>query len=223
MSFQKNYQDYLQPCVEDILSAGFKDKYPKHKCGTVYYVNKACDYALAHVESYGWVLIDRETYESIGDITINMNSKKQWQYYVPYVVINNKNIALHRHVMNADEDVLIDHKNHNRYCCIKENLRCCNYSQNALNSRRRKIDIGEDAYDSKVDYYLKRRDVARDLYKGTVDEDFVYDIENDFSGTLGLLIHYYILNDITKEEMYELNLEYWRNKLDNAPAIEKAV
>ena len=80
-----------------------------------------------------------------------------------------------------------------------------------------------DVYESKVDCYLAYRDSARALYKGTEKEDFIYDIENDFSETLGLLIHYYIIGDITKEEMYQMNLDYWRDSLDNEPSMRRVV
>lgn len=75
-------------------------------------------------------------------------------------------------------------------------------------------------FQSKVDGMLSYRDNKRLLLKGTGMEKFVYDIENDFRETIDLLIRYYILGDITKEEMHQMNLEHWRNKLDNAPNLK---
>lgn len=61
-------------------------------------------------------------------------------------------------------------------------------------------------------------ETERILRKGTDMEQFVYDLKNDFSRTLNLLIHYYIFHDITEEEMYEMNLRYWSTILDNVVA-----
>ena len=83
--------------------------------------------------------------------------------------------------------------------------------------------VESPVFQSKVDCYLRYRDYARELYKGTGMEDFVYDIENDFSETIDLLISHYILGDITEEEMHKKNLDFWRDKLDNAPALQMVV
>lgn len=210
---KRNYEDYLEVTMEDVKRAGFTERYPKHRCGTVYYVSESCEYVLAHVQFYGWILIDKETYEDIQSINISMNSKRKGSFYVPYVEIESVNVMLHRFVKNADKGVQVDHKNHNRHCCIKENLRICNHKQNALNCRRRCLIANGCNSGSEVARYLGYRNTARELYKGTGFEDFVYDIRNDFSETLGLLIHYYILGDITETEMRQMNLDYWRHKL----------
>ena len=56
------------------------------------------------------------------------------------------------------------------------------------------------------------------LLEGTDMVQFVYDIMNDFSRTLNLLIHHYVLHDITKEEAYKMNLLYWSMLLDGVQA-----
>lgn len=82
----------------------------------------------------------------------------------------------------------------------------------------RKVTLVSNAiYDSKADCYLAYRDTAKVLYQGTGMERFVYDIENDFSETFNLLLDHYIFHDITKDEMRQMNLAYWRDTLDNAP------
>jgi hypothetical protein len=40
---------------------------------------------------------------------------------------------LHRFIMDASEDVLVDHENGDRWDCRKENLRVATFSQNAAN------------------------------------------------------------------------------------------
>ena len=139
--------------------------------------------------------------------------------------------------MGEPKGVQIDHINHNQSCCIKENLRPCNNKQNTINRQDRcgvweygdeeeiyyyAYDLVMDGcikkrYDSKVDCFLGYRDTARVLYKGTGFEEFVYDIENDFSETFNLLLDHYIFHDITENEMLQMNLAYWRDTLDNAP------
>lgn len=72
------------------------------------------------------------------------------------------------------------------------------------------IIVNSVPFTSKVDAENSCYEVLQKLYEGTSVKDFIYNIKNDFSRTLNLLIHYYALGDITKEEMYELNLLYWR-------------
>ena len=40
----------------------------------------------------------------------------------------------------------------------------------------------------------------------------MYDITNDFRDTMYLLVHHYILHDISYKEMRQMNEEYWRSK-----------
>lgn len=177
-------------------------------------------------------------YKSVGGILVYIEDNEHRDDYshVPRIRLNGKDKMLHRVVMNAQKDVQVDHINHNQCCCIEKNLRCCTNEQNTINRQDRcgvwgysdeegtyyAYDLeangcNKKRYDSIVDCYLGYRNTARELYKGTGFEDFVYDIRNDFSETLGLLIHYYILGDITDGEMDQMNLDYWRDTLDNAP------
>lgn len=70
-------------------------------------------------------------------------------------------------------------------------------------------------FDSKVDCLLSYRDNNRLLHRETRLEQFVYDIENDFSDTLGLIVHCLLLENITEDEMYQMNLANWRDKVDS--------
>lgn len=244
MRCTNNYNDYLKVTVDEVMRAGFTPKYTRRKSGTTYYVSDNCEYVLASIRDNHLVILDKETYESIGGISIHMKFK---EYHndkipaIPRIIKDNKEVPLHRVVTNAQKDVQVDHINHNQSCCIKENLRLCNNRQNTIN-RQDKCGVWEYSdeegtyyaydlkangcnkkrHDSIVECYLAYRDTARAIYKEKELEDFVYDIENDFSKTLGLLIHYYILGDITKEEMYQMNLEYWRDKF-NKESIARAV
>lgn len=45
--------------------------------------------------------------------------------------------ALHRMVMNASSGAAVDHINHNKLDCRRENLRLCSWLQNSYNKRHR--------------------------------------------------------------------------------------
>ena len=255
MRCKQCYKDYLEVSVDDVERAGFTERYPKRKSGATYYVRDTCEYALARTKNGIFVILDKETYESVKDISIYTNNKgRNYKFvegllvyiedneHIPRIRLDGKDKMLHRVVMGEPKGVQIDHINHNQSCCIKENLRPCNNKQNTINRQDRcgvweygdEEEIYYYAYDlvmdgcikkrcdSKVDCFLGYRDTARVIYKGTELEKFVYDIENDFSETLGLLIHYYILGDITKKEMYQMNLDFWEDKF-NKKSIAIAV
>lgn len=80
--------------------------------------------------------------------------------------------------------------------------------------RKGKITLQSPLRMRQVRAYQDYTQAERILLRGTDMEQYVYDITNDFSETLNLLIHYYVLHDITKEEMYEMNLMYWDMKLE---------
>ena len=50
---------------------------------------------------------------------------------------NNKNTLLHRLIMNPNEDMVVDHINHNRLDNRKSNLRICTQHQNCMNVSKR--------------------------------------------------------------------------------------
>ena len=64
------YKDYLEVSVDDVERAGFTERYPKRKSGATYYVRDTCEYALARTKNGIFVVLDKETYESVKDISI---------------------------------------------------------------------------------------------------------------------------------------------------------
>lgn len=54
---------------------------------------------------------------------------------------NQKSIYLHRFIMNAPDDMWVDHKNHKGTDCRKSNLRLCTPSENNKNQSIRKDNI----------------------------------------------------------------------------------
>lgn len=57
--------------------------------------------------------------------------------YILSMPYNQKTIMLHRLIMDTDEDMIVDHINHDKSDNRKENLRNCTISQNGMNSKLR--------------------------------------------------------------------------------------
>lgn len=93
---------------------------------------KYCKYDLESEEyGIGWThngdvfWFDKEDYDKIKDYCWHVNN---YGY-----LVSGSNI-LHRVVMDAkDNDLVIDHIDHNKLDCRKQNLRVCSISQNAMN------------------------------------------------------------------------------------------
>lgn len=263
MSFKKNYQDYLQPKVEDIERAGFVPK--PTRGGAMYYIKDGVRYAVVVANRLGdeyMLIVENDRFKELGYPSIFLDDKTGRNMLVPCIQNGCKYIRTHNLLLPVWAGKHVDHINHNRFLCTGSNLRYSTPLENSMNSQGRceiyvypdiykytyglKVDVCEKdkiawlrgigfeergrtskkitlvsnaVHDFMVDSYLAYRDTARELYKGTGMEDFVYDIENDFIKTTGLLIHYYILGDITEEEMHKMNLDFWRDRLDNAPAL----
>lgn len=87
------------------------------------------------------------------------------------------------------------------------------------NRKRGEITMQSPLHMCQVRAYQDYTKAEKILLKGTDMEQYVYDIQKDFSQTMNLLIHYYILHDITEEEIYEMNLLYWSMRLDNDSVV----
>ena len=74
------------------------------------------------------------------------------------------------------------------------------------------VTMRSKIFENEVDCYINSTVKYKKLYEGTRLEEFVYDITNDFRDTMYLLVHHYILHDISYKEMRQMNEEYWRSK-----------
>jgi hypothetical protein len=72
---------------------------------------------------------DLEDYEKIK----NIKWCKHGAGYISGYIQNNEYILLHRLIMNATDDVIIDHIDHNKKNNRKNNLRISDYSKNGMN------------------------------------------------------------------------------------------
>lgn len=79
-------------------------------------------------------LIDDEDYDRVSQFTWRVRpdgyAQRTWGEEGA-----TKHQLLHRFVMNAKEDELVDHENGDRWDCRKENLRVATYSQNGANRK----------------------------------------------------------------------------------------
>lgn len=50
--------------------------------------------------------------------------------------VDGKCRLLHRHILNVDEGILVDHRNHEGLDCRRENLRLCDTTENMMNRRK---------------------------------------------------------------------------------------
>jgi hypothetical protein len=83
-----------------------------------------------------WTILDQKDYYCFGDFkwTISGNGKKF--YATRFVKIGpgkTKTLRLHREIMQAPKDLLVDHRNSNPLDNRRENLRLATHSQNTCN------------------------------------------------------------------------------------------
>jgi hypothetical protein len=126
------------------------------------------DYAEMVIESktYGdiFVKIDLEDVERCKKHCWHAHYDKNIKdyYFLSRCRDNHKHIiSLHRYIMNAPENLVVDHINHNPLDNRKSNLRICTMLQNNHNKKRQNDDIG--VYKMKNGKYIVRL-----FYKGKI-------------------------------------------------------
>lgn len=83
-------------------------------------------------------IVDDEDFERLNQYKWQADKNKTGNYYARRVLFRNgKRISLlmHREIMNATNDKMVDHKNGNGLDNRKINLRFCNIEQNAANQK----------------------------------------------------------------------------------------
>ena len=112
--------------------------------------------------------LDVEDYEKIKDCCWRINSEG-------YVIstANRKNLFMHRLIMNAPEDMVVDHINHDTADNRRNNLRCVSQSQNmqnARNNRRNPDGVKGVTWDKKWGKWSSRIHVNKEaIYLGSFD------------------------------------------------------
>lgn len=87
-------------------------------------------YGIGYTSKNKAFYFDLEDYDKI--------SKYNWSINGSGYLINTseeKTILMHRYIMNAPDNLLVDHINHNTLDNRKENLRLCTYTQNNINKK----------------------------------------------------------------------------------------
>jgi len=87
------------------------------------------------------VLIDSEHFEAISQFRWTITKKRRGvktAYVVRCTYPEGKMIQLHRAIIAAKPGQIVDHKNMNGLDNRKANIRLCSYSENNMNTRRRK-------------------------------------------------------------------------------------
>jgi len=81
-------------------------------------------------------LVDNEDYKTLSLFTWCVHKERNVYYAI--TDINGKQLKMHRLIMNTQDGIEIDHRDHNGLNNQKYNLRNCTSSQNAQNRRKRK-------------------------------------------------------------------------------------
>lgn len=84
-------------------------------------------------------IVDNDDYQLLSKHKWTAHVMNGVSYAVRRTKVNGKftNISMHRVIMNADESVIIDHKNRDGLDNRRANLRIATKSQNAINSKNR--------------------------------------------------------------------------------------
>jgi hypothetical protein len=100
------------------------------KCKVYNAYDLSNDYGIGYTSKGIEFYFDLEDYEVISQYNWSLSSRG-------YLINTSKDkmISIHRLIMNAPSDLMVDHINHNKLDNRKENLRLCNASQNNINKK----------------------------------------------------------------------------------------
>jgi hypothetical protein len=95
-------------------------------------------------EDYAEIVLYNKQCEEVARALIDLDdiervSKHKW-YLISstgYIHCKSANILLHRFIMNPQDDMVVDHINHNKFDNRKSNLRACTQQQNSMNKNMR--------------------------------------------------------------------------------------
>ena len=158
-------------------------KNKKHNQYNFDYKDKIC--AITDV-SNNTTIIDLDDYDKIKDIYWFQNKDGYW---VGRKFWKSPHLKLHRFIINANKELVVDHKNHNPQDNRKSNLRQCSIKQNIRNSRRKSknssgekgVGIKNGKYYAKIQYekkqiYLKQFDTLEEAkYARAIAEDILFE------------------------------------------------
>lgn len=162
------------------------------------------------------VLIDLDDIEKVKKYTWCLTRSRDMALYAMTKTSENKNIKLHRYLMNCPNNKVIDHINHNTLDNRKFNLKVCSRAENNQNlGIRTNTKLGlkyitkrNKAYDKRYKgnyeiYHLQIRRNGININKSSKSLEKLLKIRNDylikFSDLLN--IHPLILDELLKQEI----------------------
>lgn len=81
-----------------------------------------------------WALVDDSDFEYLSQFSWQDNGIGYAKRHLPKVNGKIKDILMHREIVGAPENLIVDHIDHNTLNNQKSNLRLCNETQNHINS-----------------------------------------------------------------------------------------
>ena len=81
-------------------------------------------------------------FSQVDDEDFDLLNKHKWQavnyhgYYYAVCKIKNKQVKMHRFILNINDNSITDHIDHNGLNNQKVNIRVCNHRQNAMNNKK---------------------------------------------------------------------------------------
>jgi len=119
------------------------------------------------------ILIDDSDFELIKDYSLSL-FKYRNNLYIRTSWINGKRFLLHRFIMNAPDNLMVDHINHNTLDNRRSNLRICTNQENRQNSIKHKISKrckykGVYRMSDEGKYYATIRFENKNIYLGTFE------------------------------------------------------
>ena len=144
-------------------------------------------------EDYAEIVLYNKDDVEVGRALIDIEDIDKVKNYKWYLkkgyVYNNKVGRLHRFLMNPPNDMVVDHKNHNKLDNRKSNLRICTVQQNNMNKSKQKGSYsskykGVDWSKRNKKYRVQIRVNKEKKYIGLYDTELEASIEYDKAAIL---------------------------------------
>lgn len=161
----------------DLMSRGYVEIGTRGKCK--YYVKAGEKYAVAiavYKEIEYPLIVENDVFKKLGYPSIWMNKRTNKMLVPSIQVCKGRYISIHNHIFPVQGWEEVDHINHNRFFCVKSNLRYCTKDENAKNRASaviiREVNgayqflLSEPAYSKEISDDLKNRGFNIIVYNG---------------------------------------------------------
>lgn len=149
------------------------------------YIQIVNNYDCSKNNNYKMIYLFRGEIAKVSSIDYDLLSKYKWHNKQGYAAgsIKNKRIIMHRFILNAKENELVDHINGNKLDNRRENLRISNLQKNGENKKKKEgtssIYVGVSFVNNKKKYssYIQHNNSMKHL--GHYDNDIDAAIQRD--------------------------------------------